>query len=103
AIAELRVELDAGDGEKTPVALTVPVTNERHLKVIGEHAKYHDAAMRILHETAVQYLVNAYEHLMGDLVRRHIFHNTREAAKDKTITYRELLEYGTLEEAQRRV
>jgi hypothetical protein len=103
AIADVTIRLKNDHGELKTESLSIPITAERHLKTIAEHRTFSDAAIRILHESAVQQLVNGYENLVADLVRRHILSNTRAAAKDQTITYQELLEYGSLEEAQRRV
>jgi hypothetical protein len=103
ATAELRIKAKRSNGDSVENVITVPILDDRTLKTLREHTKYHDAAMRILHETSVQQIVNSFEHLMAGLVRKHIRDNIKAAAADRTITYRELLEYGTLEEAQRRV
>jgi hypothetical protein len=92
-----------GDKSRKEIKLEAPLFEERHHRAVRERIKYHDAALTILHETAVQQLVNAYEQLMADLLRRHIAVNTSEAAKDQSITYQQLLEFQSLEEAKRHV
>lgn len=92
-----------GDKSRKEIKFEAPLFEERHQRAVRERIKYHDAALTILHETAVQQLVNAYEQLMADLLRRHIATNTSEAAKDQSITYQQLLEFQSLEEAKRHV
>jgi hypothetical protein len=103
AVCKLALGGTTDDGTPQAVEISAPVHEERHLKSLRERTKYHDAALRLLHESAVQQLVNAFEHLLGDIVRRHIFNNTGAASRDEKITYQELLEFSSLEEAQRRV
>jgi hypothetical protein len=103
ADCEFTVAFQRADGTTDEIAIPFTVFERRHLKSLSDRVKYHDAALRLLHETAVQQLVNAYEQLMGDMVRRYIFRNHSSAAADERISYRELLAFSSLEEAQRRV
>jgi len=107
AIATFRLILDLETNddkrENRTLSFAAPLYEERHERAILERRKYHHAALRILHETAVQQLVNAYEQLLAELLREHIAANTSDAAKDRSITYQQLLEFGSLEEAQRHV
>lgn len=107
AIATFRFifDLEAMDDkrQRRTHSFTLLVFEERHLRAIRERKTYHHAALRILHETAVQQLVNAYEQLLAALLRGHIAANTSEAARDQSITYQQLLEFGSLEEAKRHV
>lgn len=102
---EFFVKLKESEGREQAkeLKLKAPLFEHRHARAIRERSKYHDAALRILHETAVQQLVNAYEQLLADLLRRHIATNTAEAAKDQTITYQQLLDFQSLSEAKRHV
>jgi hypothetical protein len=105
ATFRLVLDLETNDDkrEKRTLSFAAPLYEERHERAILERRKYHHAALRILHETAVQQLVNAYEQLLAELLREHIAANTSDAAKDRSITYQQLLEFGSLEEAQRHV
>ncbi len=104
-IARCEFEVVFGnDNEETDrFTLTQSIYEQRHLELVEDHGKYHDAALRILHETVVQQLVNAYEQLLGDLVRRRLWADPSMAPKDQSITFRDLLEFSSLEEAKRRV
>lgn len=104
-LCNAHVHLQACDpqGNSKTLDVTVPVHDEKVFRAIREHAKYHDAASRILHESALQQVVNSFEFLMASIVRQHIRENLKAVSAEHSITYRELLEYGSLEEAQRRV
>jgi hypothetical protein len=104
-LAEVEFEIRAGDTENPAdtLRLTEKVYEPRHLKSLQEYTQFHDAALRILHESALQQIVNAYERLIGDLIRWHLTYDPEAAPKDQTITYRELLQIETMDEAKRRV
>ena len=80
-----------------------PIYEPHHAEAVANRMKYHDAALRLLHETSVQQLVSSYEQLIGDIARSHILENTQEAATDEKLTYRQILEFGSLEEIKRAV
>ena len=103
AEAEFRVIFESDEKKPTTFKLSGKVYEHQHLKVLMEHQRLHDAATRILYESALQQIVNAYERLIGDLIRWHLTYEPGEAPKDQSITYRELLQFGTMEEAQRKV
>ena len=48
-------------------------------------------------------MVNAYERLIGDLIRWHLTYEPDAAPKEQALTYRELLQFESLDEAKRKV
>src|SRR4029079_9726493 len=82
AACRFTLVLKLADGSEQTDTTTMAVYEGRHLKSLRDRIKYHDAALRLLHETAIQQLVNAYEQLMSDIVQRHIFRNHASAAAD---------------------
>ena len=91
------------DGRSHQFLAAGPIYEQHHYKAVADRAKYHDAALRLLYETSVQQLVSAYERLIGDIARSHIFENAQVAAKDQSLTYRQILELGSLDEVKRAV
>ena len=97
------VLLEEPDGERRRFSAGGPIYEAHHLQAVENRVKYHDAALRLLHETSVQQLVNSYERLVGDIARSHILENTESAAGDQTLTYRQILDFASLDEVKRAV
>ena len=97
------VLLEDDDGSVLRFSAGGPIYEHHHAQAVANRMKYHDAALRLLHETSVQQLVNAYERLIGDIARSYIFENTQVAANDQSLTYRQILEFASLDEVKRAV
>ena len=91
------------DGSVRRFSVRGPIYEPHHVTAVQNRLKYNDAALRILHETSVQQLVNSYERLIGDIARSTILEDTQMAAKEQTLTYRQILEFGSLDEVKRAV
>ena len=98
---EVLLEDDAGSVRRFSAG--GPIYEPYHAEAVANRIKYHDAALRLLHETSVQQLVNSYERLIGDIARSYIVENTSAAASDQSLTYRQILEFGSLDEVKRAV
>ena len=98
---DLLVESEGGSVRR--LSARGPIYEHHHVTAVQNRVKYNDAALRLLHEASVQQLVNSYERLIGDIARLHIFENTQEAAKDQSLTYRQILEFGSIDEVKRAV
>jgi hypothetical protein len=105
ALAEVEFDIFAESPEtgKHRLRVTEKVYDPKHLRSLREYQRLHDAGLRILHESALQQVVNAYERLIGDLIRWHLNYDPAAAPKNQTLTYQELLQFESIEEAQRRV
>ena len=105
ALASFSFDLltESEDGSVRRLSARGPIYEQHHVTAVQNRVKYHDAALRLLHETSVQQLVNSYERLIGDIARAHIFENTQKAAKDQSLTYRQILEFGSIDEVKRAV
>ena len=104
-LAEVQFILEIGRGgeEKKTLRVTEKIYEHRHLRSLMDAGQFYDAARRILYESAIQQIVNAYERLIGDLLRWQLTWNPDAAPKDQTISYRDLLQFADLAEAKRRV
>ena len=105
ALASFSFDLltESEDGSVRRLSARGPIYEHHHVTAVQNRVKYHDAALRLLHETSVQQLVNSYERLIGEIARAHIFENTQKAAKDQSLTYRQILEFGSIDEVKRAV
>lgn len=103
AVASLKIEGVDQEGKTVTKETEAPIYEISHLEKIQEHQKYHNAAFRILHETALQQLVNSWECILGDILAWHLENNPDSAPKDKTLTYAEILQLNSLSDAQRKV
>ena len=83
--------------------ITANVYEFKHLESLNEFRQYNDAALKILNESALQQIVNAYENVICELLTWHFHNNPDAAPKDKEISYRELLSFSSLEDAKRHV
>lgn len=73
------------------------------LKRLLDYKDFSNTALRILHETTIQQIVNSYEQLLGGIISWQLNSNPEAAPKDEEITYRELLTFSSLEEAKKHV
>ena len=105
ALASFSLDLicEDDDGGHHRISTSGPIYEQHHVTAIANRIKYNDAALRLLHETSVQQLVNSYERLLGDIARSHIFENTHVLGRARTLTYREILEFRSLDEVKRAV
>ena len=103
--AELNLKAEGLDqeGKSHVKEITLPIYEYKHLEKIQEYQKYHDVAFRILHETALQHLVNSWEKVLGDILFWYLKNNPDSAPKDKVLTFAEILQLNSLEEAQKKV
>lgn len=97
------VFFEGEDGTEAQLTAAGPIYEPHHYQAVESRMKYHDAALRLLHETSVQQLVNFYERLIGDIARSYIFRNAQVAAKNQSFTYEQILEFGSLDEVKRAV
>ncbi|MBW2631962.1 MAG: hypothetical protein JRC90_09445 [Deltaproteobacteria bacterium] len=105
SIAEVEFGITIRDENKVEETktITAKVYEPDHLKSLDEFRQYNDAALKILNESALQQIVNAYENVLCELLTWH-FHNKPDSApKNKEITYQKLLSFSSLEDAKKYV
>lgn len=103
AMVSLEITIRNENGEEEFKNIKANVYEPRHLKSLDEFRQYHDTALRILNETALQQIVNAYEKVIGEVLAWHLYTNPDAAPKDKEINYKDLLSFSSFEEAKRYV
>lgn len=105
AIAELHICISGIDenGEEKISKIEVPIYEYNNIEKIREYQRHNDAALTILNETAIQQLVNAWEKLLGDLLSWYLQKNPDAAARDKTISFSEILQYHSFDEVRNKV
>lgn len=99
-VAEIVVTMDNGDtGQQQETR--IPVFEVDHAKRFTGFHTEHNKALRLLHETVLQQMVNAWERTLGDLVAWKLRADPDSIPSERTLTYSQLLSFGDLDEAQR--
>ncbi len=70
---------------------------------IQNYRKYHDRALRILHEGILQQLVNAWEKVLGDLLSWKFKNDPGSLPENQSIKASEILSSGNIEEIKERI
>lgn len=104
-IAEVELNIKIRDENKVEESkdIIAKVYEPKHLESLDEFRQYNDAALKILNESALQQIVNAYEKVICELLTWHFHNNPDAAPKDKEISYREMLSFSSFEDAKRHV
>lgn len=103
AAVAFKIVLRGANGEEETKEIKSKVFEIEHLRVLQEFSQYYNAALRILNETALQQIINAYEKLLGELLTWYLYTNPDAAPKEQNISYKDLLSFTSLEEAKRYV
>jgi uncharacterized protein (DUF2267 family) len=104
-LAQVAFEITIRDENKVEETkkITAKVYDYKHLEALDEFRKCNSAALRILNESALQQIVNAYENVICNLLIWYFHNNPDAAPKDKEISYRELLSFASFEDAKRHI
>lgn len=104
-IAEIELNIDINDeiNKESSKKISINIYEIEHLLALNEFRQNIDAALRILNETALQQIVNAYEQILWQLLSWHFYNNPDAAPKDKSLTYNELLGFSSFDEAKKHI
>ncbi|KAF0187552.1 MAG: hypothetical protein FD168_2554 [Desulfobulbaceae bacterium] len=104
-IAEISLKLSGKDtnGEEKVENKKIKIFNKEHLSKIIEFNNHNQAASTILHETAIQQLVNAWEKLLADLINWFYCKNPDKISDKKNITFNKLLQITDLDELKQTI
>lgn len=101
---EARVEaiwrIRRSDGTEHDEKQEVDLWDSNHIRAITEHLAAKDVAKQICHHSAIQQLVNAWEHLQLELLTAHFKKHEGSKLVDRTLTLRELLAFVDLDDAR---
>ena len=104
-LAELEIEIkvkDNDDKEKIKKQ-KVKIYNHSHLLKVFEFKQHNQAALSILHDTAIQQLINAWEKLLADILNWYYENNQEKITKNKSLSYNKILQFSNLNEAKQAV
>lgn len=104
-VAEVEFEINFKSGEEEVKNLIIESNIYKHeyIEKVIEFQNQHDASLRILNETGIQQIVNAYEKLIGDIIEWQLYNKPDKALDSEHISYRSLLNFNSLEEAKKYV
>jgi len=85
AVVEFNITIRDENKNEESKEIYTKVYERRHLKSLDEFRQYNDAALKILNESALQQIVNAYEKVICELLTWHFHNNPDAAPKDKEI------------------
>jgi hypothetical protein len=80
-----------------------PVFELDHARKLGQCLTEHNKALRLLHETVLQQMVNAWERVLGDLLAWKLRADPDAIPKERTLSYCQLLTFGDFDEVRRHV
>jgi hypothetical protein len=80
-----------------------PVFELEHANKLGQCLTQHEKALRLLNETVLQQMVNAWERALGDLVAWKLRADPDAIPKDRTLSYSQILTFADFDEARRHV
>lgn len=104
-IAEISLKLSGKDenGDEKVENKKIKIFDREHLSKIIEFNNHNHAASTILHETAIQQLVNAWEKLLADLINWFYCKNPDKISDKKNITFNKLLQITDLDELKQTI
>lgn len=104
-IAEINVKLIGKDkdGNQKNEDKTIKIFDKEHLSKIIEFNNHNRAASTILHDTAIQQLINAWEKLLADLVNWFYTNNPDRISNQKHISFNKLLQISDLDELKQTI
>jgi len=80
-----------------------PIFDLEHAKKLGQCLTQHNKALRLLNETVLQQMVNAWERALGDLVAWKLRADPDAIPKERTLSYAQLLSFADFDEVRRHV
>jgi hypothetical protein len=104
-LAEAEVEIAGEDknGKRENEKKKIKIYDPSHLVKLLDFKKHNEAAKSILHETAIQQLVNAWEKLISDIIGWYYSRNPDKVSDKLTISYNKILQFKDLNEAKQYV
>jgi hypothetical protein len=80
-----------------------PVFEFEHVRKLNECLTQHTKALRLLNETVLQQMVNAWERVLGDLLAWKLNADPDALPKNRTISLSEVMSFSDFEEVHRHV
>jgi len=104
-IAELEIEIqEKRKNNKEKInKQKVKIYDHSHLVKIMEFKQHNQAALSILHDTAIQQLINAWEKLLADILYWYYQNNQDKITKNKSLSYNKILQFSNLDETKQAV
>ena len=102
-IFDFHVTSEDDEGDPKTVTITSKVYDTEHVNILTKVRDYHNAALRILHETVIQQIVNSYEKILGDVIRWQLNNDPSIKKKDQTISYKDILSFGSFDDVKNHV
>jgi len=103
AEVEFEINFTSEENESKSVVIESDIYKREYIEKIVEFQNQHNASLRILNETGIQQVVNAYEKLIGDIIEWQLYNNPDQALDSEHISYKKLLNFNSLEEAKKYV
>lgn len=87
--------------EKEQHQRSFPVFELKHAANLGQCLTQHEKALKLLNETVLQQMVNAWERALGDLVAWKLRADPDTIPKDRKLSYSQILAFADFDEARR--
>ena len=102
-IFDFHVTSEDDEGNPKTATITSKVYDTEHFNILTKVSDYHNAALRILHETVIQQIVNSYEKILGDVIRWQLNNDPSIGKKDQAISYKDILSFGSFDDVKKHV
>ena len=100
---EIIIKGKTKSGSEKNVTDKIKIYNPSHFQKIIEFKRESEAALNILHDTAIQQLVNSWESLLANIITIYYQYNEDKISKDKTLNYNQILQFTSLDEIKKTV
>ena len=102
-IFDFHITSEDDEGNPKAITRTSKVYDREHFDKLIKVRDYHNAALRILHETVIQQIVNSYEKILGDVIRWQLNNDPSIGKKDQAISYKDILSFGSFDDVKEHV
>jgi len=91
------------ENEKDKKPISALIYDWKDIEKVNDYRKYHDRALRILHESVLQQIVNAWEKILSDLLAWQFKNDPCSIPENQNIKISELLSSKNLDEMKEKV
>jgi len=102
AIFNLEITLEGKKKDKK-IHEKIPIFEIKHIERTRKLQEYHNAALNILHETALQHIINTWEKMLGDILAWRLRICPESATKNKEIKYSDVLSFESFNEVKEHI